>query len=295
MAEKELREAYALMKQGDKQQATRIVQAVLKQDNKNSAAWWLLANLFEDPSKQERAAQRVLSLNPDHPGAQKLLASLRGEAVSVTTQKSKKDKPEKPKVDPHAPIHEQEFDWSKIEARDTKKENRPEAHEDNAIRIAGYLLAGFAVIVVIVIIAFAIVPTLTRNNASSAIEATVSDFFMTIFAGDFAGANELICSQYQLSQEDLDLAASFGNIFAEIDVDFSQMGVNVTSIDGDAATAQLTGEITMAMSEQGVESTVTIDIDEFLSSEQGLGFDQTTFALIKEGNQWRLCDSALEG
>jgi hypothetical protein len=79
MSESQLREAYILMKQGDKKAAAQLVQNVLREDKSNLNAWWLFANVLEDEEKVVKSLERVLSLNPDHAGARKKLASMRPE------------------------------------------------------------------------------------------------------------------------------------------------------------------------------------------------------------------------
>jgi hypothetical protein len=79
MSESQLREAYTLMKQGDKKAAAQLVQNVLREDKTNLNAWWLFANVLEDEEKVVKSLERVLVLNPDHAGARKKLASMRPE------------------------------------------------------------------------------------------------------------------------------------------------------------------------------------------------------------------------
>ena len=78
MAEKQLAKAIALVKQGNKADAVQIVKSVLQQESKNVKAWWMMANLLEKPEQKEKAAQKILELQPEHSGAKKLLASLKG-------------------------------------------------------------------------------------------------------------------------------------------------------------------------------------------------------------------------
>ena len=74
MAQKELREAFALMKQGNQKQAAIMVQNIIKKDRNNVAAWWLMANILEDPDRKQKALDKVLSLDANHAGAKKMQA-----------------------------------------------------------------------------------------------------------------------------------------------------------------------------------------------------------------------------
>src|SRR5687768_7129412 len=93
MSDLQLREAFTLMKQGDKQTAARLVQDVLREDRSNLSAWWLLSHILEDEEKIVKALEKVLALNPEHPGARKRLSELRPEYAhlyqSGNTEKAK--------------------------------------------------------------------------------------------------------------------------------------------------------------------------------------------------------------
>src|SRR5690348_17166664 len=93
MSETQLRDAYTLMKQGDKRGAAQLVQEVLRQDKSNVNAWWLFANVLEDEEKVVKSLEKVLALNPEHPGARKKLAAMRPEyahlAAPTTAEKGK--------------------------------------------------------------------------------------------------------------------------------------------------------------------------------------------------------------
>ncbi len=81
-ANQQLRQAFALMKQGNRRESIAIVQNVLKQDRGNATAWWLLANLLEDHERKEKALERVLALDPNHKGARAMMEKLKPPVVS---------------------------------------------------------------------------------------------------------------------------------------------------------------------------------------------------------------------
>lgn len=78
----QLQEAYQLIKSGNKQDATRLLLAVLKENRDSADAWWLLANATSDTDKQRQALNQVLRLKPDHNAAQRLLEKVNTSAPS---------------------------------------------------------------------------------------------------------------------------------------------------------------------------------------------------------------------
>ncbi len=77
----QLQEAYQLVKSGNKQEATRLLLTVLREDRDSADAWWLLANATSDPEKQRQALNQVLRVKPDHNAAQKMLEKVNAGAA----------------------------------------------------------------------------------------------------------------------------------------------------------------------------------------------------------------------
>jgi hypothetical protein len=75
MASAQLQAAYQLIKTGDKEQAVRHLRMLIKQDNRNAGAWWLLAHALSDPAEVREALTRNLELRPDHEVGRKALAA----------------------------------------------------------------------------------------------------------------------------------------------------------------------------------------------------------------------------
>src|SRR5688572_27858897 len=86
MSENQLREAYTMMKQGDKKGAAKLVQDILREDRNNLNAWWLFSHILEDEEKIVKSLEKVLALNPDHLGARKRLAQMRPEYAHLAPQ-----------------------------------------------------------------------------------------------------------------------------------------------------------------------------------------------------------------
>lgn len=79
MSADQLRRAYDLIRQGQKEEAVAILQPILRSDRDNADAWWLMANALTDPARQIQALNQVLRLRPSDQRAQKMLARLEAE------------------------------------------------------------------------------------------------------------------------------------------------------------------------------------------------------------------------
>lgn len=72
----QLKQAQALIKQGDNQGAIDIIKPILRENKNLASAWWLLANALTDSDQQKHALQQVLRIRPNEPRAEKMLAKL---------------------------------------------------------------------------------------------------------------------------------------------------------------------------------------------------------------------------
>jgi hypothetical protein len=72
----QLQQAYQLIRAGSRQEAVQILMSVLKADQSNADAWWLLANAVTDPSQQRRALNEVLKRRPGDEKATRMLNNL---------------------------------------------------------------------------------------------------------------------------------------------------------------------------------------------------------------------------
>jgi hypothetical protein len=106
MSDQQLREAFALMQDGNKSEAIAIVRGVLQDDMNNINAWLLMANLLDDDRKKRKALERILAINPEHSAALKIMYLLDGEQPKDPVRIV--EKPEKVKKNY----------WSKLQARE---------------------------------------------------------------------------------------------------------------------------------------------------------------------------------
>jgi len=78
MSSEPLQVAYRLIREGNKQEAIRILTPIVRADPGNADAWWLLANAVDNPEQKRRALERVLRLRPEDERAQRMYNNLQG-------------------------------------------------------------------------------------------------------------------------------------------------------------------------------------------------------------------------
>jgi hypothetical protein len=81
MSSEPLQLAYRLIREGNKQEAVRILTPIVRADPQNADAWWLLANAVDNPEQKRRALERVLRLRPEDERAQRMYSSLNNPAA----------------------------------------------------------------------------------------------------------------------------------------------------------------------------------------------------------------------
>lgn len=70
----QLKNAYALIRDGRKAEALTLLRPITQQDPNNVQAWWLVANALDDPAKIQKTLTHILRIEPDHEGAANKLA-----------------------------------------------------------------------------------------------------------------------------------------------------------------------------------------------------------------------------
>lgn len=74
----QLQQAYQLIKEGRKAEAVQLLTPLVRADNTNADAWWLLANSVNNEDHQRRALEAVLRLRPNDDRAQRMLSRISG-------------------------------------------------------------------------------------------------------------------------------------------------------------------------------------------------------------------------
>jgi hypothetical protein len=74
----DLQRAYALIKVGNKEEAVQVLIPIIRADNNNADAWWLLANAVPQVDQARSALKQFIKLRPDDERARKLIDQLGG-------------------------------------------------------------------------------------------------------------------------------------------------------------------------------------------------------------------------
>lgn len=82
----QLDQAFRLIKDGNKTQATAILVPLVRAEPNNADAWWLLANAVNGTDQQRRALEQVLRLRPADEKARRMLEQIGGGAVPANPQ-----------------------------------------------------------------------------------------------------------------------------------------------------------------------------------------------------------------
>ena len=268
-----LQSAYKLMEQGQKKEAAALVREVLAQDKNNANAWWLMALLLEDEDKKVRAIERVLSINPDHQAARAKINELRSERQTGQNMMATQEM-----------IN---LDWSKLKDDPHPDKRKPKEVVDKDQKVATYammMLGGFILLVIVIAGGLFVMDYLNQPELSP--EETTYAYLNAFGSFDFDRITALTCEQFRGETEAA--RREFEGLIRGMDTegllfDFSAITASITSQTDTAATVQIGGEFTIAVT--GVE--MTFDINE-LSDIVG---DDTSISLLLENNEWRVCES----
>lgn len=246
-----LKQAITLAKEGKRQEAGRVVRAVLKQDPNNIDAWWMMANLLEDRDKALKCVEKVLEINPNHRPARKKLQELRPERGSAdmrTTQEIMAS-------DAFGTDEPIDLDWSKLRD-DPANAPEPKRSEEQDLRIVTFSLLGIAgLIAFAVLLAFWLYLTENPNPPPDVVAERITTAVIQRDA-DRLSAN--VCDEYRedyiaqinafesemetvLQDEGLTIPLS------SIAFDTSGLDYRVTELGFRQATVETTGELVISI------------------------------------------------
>jgi hypothetical protein len=83
LMEQQMKEAINAARQGEKENAQRLLVDLLQQDAEQEQAWFLLSHLVDAPQQREAYLGKVLALNPAHAQARQRLLYLRQSDTAV--------------------------------------------------------------------------------------------------------------------------------------------------------------------------------------------------------------------
>jgi hypothetical protein len=257
MAEEQLRKAYALMKQGQTKESLALVQSVLKQDKNNVAAWWLMTNLLaDDPERQKKALDKVLSLDPNHKLAVQLQTKLSGSpAPKITPAPNPNPRPQPVQTNTKS-TEEMNFDWAKLEAKEAGKKESNTSSDSQVTKMASYLLLGIALLFVVGLGIFWGIPTYQFSQINNPSDMILR-FYDAAFRGDVVAARTMVCPDMQSTFDTFSaaIASNAENLKAQlgegatVSFDFSGLTAEVISQDAINATVRVAGQYTLSSSE----------------------------------------------
>lgn len=72
-----LRNARKLAEAGNREEALKLVRRVVVSYPDQVDGWWVLANVTHETSEQRYALEQALAIQPDHPGALRMLEDIK--------------------------------------------------------------------------------------------------------------------------------------------------------------------------------------------------------------------------
>jgi hypothetical protein len=270
MANRELQNAYKLMEQGQKKEAAALVREVLQTDKNNPDAWWLMAMLLEDEDKKVRALERVLSIKPDHQAARAKLVQLRpvretGQNVMATQEMMN-------------------LDWSKLkdDPHPEKRKEKETATDDHKVATVAMAALGLFVVVIIASVAiYAIINSGILTGGSP--EDAAIDFMVAALSLNYEALPELVCEQHRADIDDFEDSLGLFTALAEdaeITVDASGLTAQLIERNGNSATVQINGSVTL----NADGTSFPLDFSTVPEAER-------RSVMVLEGGKWRVCEA----
>jgi tetratricopeptide (TPR) repeat protein len=282
----QLKQAYQLLKQGQRERARSMVERVLKQDKSSADAWWLLANALDRDDLKIKSLKRVLSLKPGHARAQQMLDELQATDDDFDDFFDPQPTPTDSRSNPPDP-----YDKPKNDDFQLKKE-LPEVNDGSDTEMSNVVFFSSVGVILLVggmILAAIAMPLL--SGGSNTPEATVQSAIEAVRNLDVQRLQELTCKADR-SEFDSDLS-DFGmqgmtldDALAEedIELDLSDLGSEVVSVEDDRASVRLSGTVGISMD----GFSMTFDMDELLAMSD-VNMDDTLIPLVYEEGEWRIC------
>lgn len=296
-AQQQLRQAFALMKQGKKREAGQLVQAVLKQDRTNVNAWWLMANLVDDNERKIKSLERLLALQPNHTKAQQMLDSLRPAAPAFAPDALDEfeSAPASTPAFPAGALNdapasaEGNYDDLNLSMPSSRQAmlHKPKVYEvveeeepQENYRLVTLAMGALVLFVAGVVVVFGILPALQQTVGPA---ETVELWLQAFADSDYERMRELTCEAQRGQVDEMERAFSRTAELPEFQIDTSQITTEVVEQSDETATVRVSGELTMSV--QGSELPLNLaQLSAYGGAQQN---DETP--LIKEDGQWRVC------
>lgn len=285
-SEQQLREAFTLMKDGKTNEAGRIVQGVIREDKDNVRAWWMLANLVDDPNRKKKATEKVLALDPTHLGAVKLMAELDPSYIppsKVDLQRRAKKVRETQSVK----AVDGEYDFSKLGETDPALEVEQEPDRSD-LRVAQLAMSAIGILIVAVIGVVLFLEIQNGNISffnSRSPEETVDEYFAALANFDFDTLADLTCGADQddvvaAAQQLNEQLSAGGTDLSEMSVDVSGLTTTLTEQTEERFLLEVGGQLRFSFQ----DFTLPIDVDDL--GEGTVGEDGF---VVRESGEWLVC------
>ncbi|MCA9913927.1 MAG: hypothetical protein KC496_11285 [Anaerolineae bacterium] len=277
-----LKRAAALIKQGEKGQASQVLRGILRENPYDVEAWWMLSYTFDSPEKAIQALERAVSLDPAHEASNKRLAKLTG-AVNAAAPAS----PPRQKAKPKVQTPEDGY-WEKLETHE-KKKNGLRAGDVVAPLFNNVQMIRLAIAVVFIIGGgiWALMLNMTETDTSGQTPVdVVRAFEVAYWVEDHETMRSLVCPGFE---------SYFSEIWAgtytyslgykpELSVDLSDLRAEQIRRTPTEATVEFHGSVTWTVEGE----TYTYDYDDEVAAQGGNVWIGHHVRLID--GQWMICD-----
>ncbi len=277
-----LKRAAALIKQGEKGQASQVLRAVLRENPRSVEAWWMLSYTFDSPEKAVQALERAVSLDPAHEPSNKRLAKLAGTANAAASTPTPRRKA-KPKTD------EQQGDyWDKLHTHEKKKSGFNV--QDVVVPLfsnAQMLRVALAVIFLVGGGIWALFLNLSERDASGQSPVdVVREFEIAYWVEDHETMRDLICPGFEFYFDEIWVGTYTYALGykPELNVDVTGLRAKQVRRTPNEATVEFHGTVTWTMEGQPF----SYNYDEDIAAQGGDVWIGHHVRLID--GEWMICD-----
>lgn len=275
-ANEQLRQAFALMKQGNRRDSIAIVQDVLKQDRGNATAWWLLANLLEDDERKTKSLERVLAIDPNHKGARAMMEKLKPPTISPFVGDGELPSD----VDLSTP------DGRVMPDKMVKSKYRQTEETEIEVPLSIKIAFGFLILFVVgLIIIFGVIPMLRGEQPVD----VMNEYFAALSDQNYDRLRELTCEKdlYQIDvlEQQFSGMAPLLEEGQSLRFETSELRVDLIEQTDTEAFVSIGGTLTISA---GDALELSFDIDQFVATS-GLPAEGANARLIMEDG-WKVCD-----
>lgn len=281
----QLKRAAALIKQGEKGQASQVLRSILREDPQNVEAWWMLSYTFDSPEKAQQALERALSLDPSHAASNKRMATLQGKpapAVAPAAVPAQAAAPAPRKAQTQGDEY-----WNKLE-------NPAKPKGGMARDVLGSLLSNgwtLRIVVMIIVVAGGGIFTLFQNiNVRDANGQTPTDvaraFEEAFWVEDAATMRSLLCPGFNRYFDEMWVNTYTYSLGYNpvTDVSFARMRTQQIRFTGDEASVAFHGEVSWTAEGERL----TFNYDDEIEAQGGEVWIGHHVKLID--GVWMICD-----